>query len=90
MSEEDKAFISGVAIASIVWLIIVIGVGTGVHGNWEQDCIKRGHARYNAKTAQFEWVEPDTTFQRTLDTIEANSVKELEADVDSYMKRICP
>ena len=90
MNEADKAFIGGMGLASLIWLAILFAVGCGIDETWKDDCVKRGYARYNPKTAVFEWVEPETTFQQTLDTIEANSVKELEADVDAYMKRVCP
>lgn len=84
--------------AWVVWLfgvfvgLIVSALATANYMDsvWESLLVKRGLAQYNPKTAVFEWVEPETTFQQTLDTIEANSVKELEADVDAYMKRVCP
>jgi len=90
VSEADKAFIAGMGLGSLIWLAILFAVGSGIEESWKTDCVKRGLAQYNPKTAVFEWVEPDTTFQKTLDTIETNSVKEMEADVDAYMKRVCP
>lgn len=34
--------------------------------------------------------QKEYAFEKSLNEIEANRIKELEADVDSYMKRICP
>ena len=82
MNSEDKAFIAGVMISSMIWVGILTLVRFGIGESWKADCVKRGYARYNPETADFEWVEPETTFQKTLDTV--------EADVDAYMKRVCP
>ena len=90
MNEADKAFIGGMVLGSLIWLVVIVAVSCSIDEMWRTDCVKRGHARYNPKTAVFEWVEPETTFQKTLDTIEANSVKEMEADVDAYTRRVCP
>lgn len=90
MNSEDKAFTAGMIISSIIWVGILTIVGLGIGESWKADCVERGYARYNPGTADFEWVEPETTFQKTLDKVEADSTKALEADVDAYMKRICP
>lgn len=34
--------------------------------------------------------QKEYAFEKSLNEIEANRIKEIEADVDSYMKRICP
>lgn len=34
--------------------------------------------------------QKEYTFEKSLNEIEANRIKEIEADVDSYVKRICP
>lgn len=35
-------------------------------------------------------LQKEYAFEKSLNEIEANRIKEIEADVDSYMKRICP
>lgn len=34
--------------------------------------------------------QKEYAFEKSLDEIEANRVKQLEADVDAYLKRVCP
>ena len=34
--------------------------------------------------------QKEYAFKKSLDEIEANRVKQIEADVDAYLKRVCP
>ena len=87
---EPPAWVVWVIATMCGFIVGILATANYMDSIWESLLVKRGLAQYNPKTAVFEWVEPDTTFQKTLDTIEANTVREMEADVDAYMKRVCP
>lgn len=60
MTEDEKvSALAGVFVATMVWLIILVGCLSYVDHEWELDAIKHNAASYNPTTGAFEWIEKD-------------------------------
>lgn len=55
MGCDDRGFIAGLILASLIWTPSMIFMCRKDRENWQQKCVEHGAAQYNAKTGEFEW-----------------------------------
>lgn len=55
MGSDDRGFIAGIILASVIWTPAMIFMCRTDRENWQKKCVEHGAAQYNATTGEFEW-----------------------------------
>jgi len=54
---DPSSFLTGMLLSVMICFLMGLFVLTQENGRWEREAVKTGNAKYNEKTATFEWVD---------------------------------